>query len=180
MVFFALSLICACASTDDCKPVATGSDRAVISYIPKRLTLADTLPGFSKHQLSECVTNVILFGLFTPVSGAAPLLISASFGVPALFQKGVLLNGSPKTIVAYRIGWVYGYQDKAPSLMRVNGRTLLSAKSARLIQFFVAEVKFSDGTSWKQHLDKVREIGSADRSQSVAQSLRSFGTTGFD
>jgi hypothetical protein len=144
------------------------------------------------------MTDGMLFGLFTPVPGPTPLLISASFGHPTLFQKGVLLNSSAKTIVAYRIGWVYGYQDKAPvvdvstwqnviegiktnetrTISKLSAPTLPSAKGARLVQFFVAEVKFSDGTTWKQPLDKVREIGTAVRSQSVARSLPSSGTTG--
>jgi hypothetical protein len=130
-------------------------------------------------KLASTLTDGTVVSLFTPEKGPTPLLISANFGNPVLFQQGVLLNRGPKTIASYRIGWVYGYQDRAPivgmsgwqnaldgiksnetrTIPKLIAPSVSSINGARLIQFFVAEVKFTDGTTWQQDQAKIREVG---------------------
>lgn len=150
-------------------------------------------------KLASTAKDDTIFGLFTPEVGGTPLLISASFGNPVLFLQGVLLNRGPKTIVAYRIGWVYGYQDRAPvvdtsnwqnvhdgiksnetrTIPKLSAPSVSSINGAQLIQFFVAEVKFSDGTTWQQDQAKIREVGATVRSgKSASQSTGSSTSAG--
>lgn len=144
-------------------------------------------------ELASTLRDGITIGLFTPENRTTPLLISADFGNPVLFQQGIILNRGPKTIVAYRIGWVYGYQDRAPVIQESAWRdvydgpksnetrmiskegtpSVSSASGARMVQFFVAEVKFSDGTTWRQDLTRIRELGAIVRSHQSAASKAS-------
>jgi len=150
-------------------------------------------------KLASTSKDGTIFGLFTPETGGTPLLISASFGNPVLFLEGVLLNRDPKTIVAYRIGWVYGYQNRTPvvdvsnwqnvhegiksnetkTIPKLSSPSASSINGAQLIQFFVAEVKFSDGTTWQQDKTKILEVGTTVRSgKSASKSTGSSGSTG--
>ena len=169
----------------------------------------EALPGTSEcsntssvvlAELASKSRKGTIIGLFTPTLRAAPLLISASFGNSDFFQKGVLLNRNTKTIIGYRIGWVYGYQDKAALIKVSTWRSVAqqiksdetatvsklhisiapTKDGARLVQFFVAEVRFSDGTLWKQPLGEIREIGAVVQTTQSSFSLRDSPLMGQD
>jgi hypothetical protein len=104
-------------------------------------------------------------------------LLSATFGVKDLFLRGVISNQGSNTVVSYRLGWVYIYPDRtelklgewmnvpagiAPGELHEVPAQGVSPEPVRLgakrVEFFVAEVKYSGGGSWKEDLSQFRQM----------------------
>lgn len=132
----------------------------------------------TRTQEKELPSEGTVFRLMRTQLSRSAALISATFGWDELFLEGRLVNLSDKPIVGYRIGWIYGYRNRrlktgigqwmnVPSAIPpgtahpVPAQGLSSKeigdKQLAVVQFFVAEVKFKDGTRWKQDLSEVRK-----------------------
>lgn len=116
------------------------------------------------------VADVLLFasaGAVLPAEqkDAPARLISATHGVDDWLITALLKNNSSKTIVAYRIGWVYVIDSHrkfhqgeswdvsagiAPgSIYNIPPQNVKPNARSKFTEIFVAELKFSDGTRWK-------------------------------
>lgn len=150
--------------------------------------------GTSKHWLEACRASASLYPAagfseslpegqiaVTPrrsqLHGPAALK-TATFGISDLFLRGTLVNRGQKSIVAYRIGWVYLYSvgkseivlgnwTNVPEGIKPESEHRVPAqgaspeplgKGARLVQFFIAELKYDDGRTWKEDLREIKKI----------------------
>jgi hypothetical protein len=115
-------------------------------------------------------------------------LVSATFGLKDLFLRGVMTNQSPQTIVAYRLGWVYLFPDRAEiqlgewmnipagikpgEVHNVPGQGASPDPirlGAKRVEFFVAEVKYANGGSWKEDLSKIKLMKLPNGTAAVSQ-----------
>jgi hypothetical protein len=114
----------------------------------------------------------------TQIDGPA-VLISATFGVRDLLLRGQLFNQSKQPVVEYQLGWVYLYPDRNPQVVlgkafpvpegiqpgRLHSVPAQGAspeptrRGARAVKFFVARVRFSDGSEWKEKTSNLRKLG---------------------
>jgi hypothetical protein len=132
-------------------------------------TTGDTHEGGSKGGAAIVLT---LTQLEKPA-----YLVSATFGLKDLFLRGVIVNQSAQTIVAYRLGWVYVYAGRAELKLGEWMNTPAGIKpgelndvpgqaaspnplklGAKRVEFFVAEVKYANGEFWKEDLSKFKQM----------------------
>lgn len=105
-------------------------------------------------------------------------LMSATHGLKDLLKSGKVLNISTRIIKGYRIGWVYEYPGRSSEVVLGNWvRVPVGLKpmnfgnvppqnasagpinnGAKLVQFFVAEVKFADNSNWKADLTDIKQL----------------------
>ena len=110
---------------------------------------------------------------------APAILIQVTTSTRQLFTEGIMLNRSEKTIVRYQLGWLILLPDKktrvelgewervreaeglAPKAelevppQLADFRRIVREERALSVDFFVAGVKFADGTSWEADLKEI-------------------------
>ncbi len=102
-------------------------------------------------------------------------LIQTTHGLSSLLTAADLKNCSEKQIVSYRIGWAYvrgnvvkfhtGSVMNVPagiapgSVYEVPDQAVTLDSGVEKIIFFVAEVKFADGSQWKAANKEIKRVG---------------------
>ncbi|MCL6564946.1 MAG: hypothetical protein K6U09_00825 [Acidobacteriia bacterium] len=135
-----------------------------LSEVPLRRPVLAAFPNSATPQPTQTI-----FALRSH-KGAPAVLISATHTSSDLLAGARLKNVGEKTIVAYRIGWEIHIPDqKKPEttlgewmnvppgippgeIAQVPPQAVsveLARRGATRIAFFVGEVKFSDGTTWR-------------------------------
>ncbi|HXN98156.1 MAG TPA: hypothetical protein VN881_03735 [Candidatus Acidoferrales bacterium] len=134
------------------------------------ITLADLKVIAALHDGIE-------LGIVESESNAPVVLVQATHGLSDLLEDGNVENVSTKTVAAYRIGWALQFpnqplqfhlgqwmnipigikpgasQDVPAQNVSSNG---LAKSGVTGVKFFVAEVRYADGTSWKTDFKKYR------------------------
>lgn len=91
-------------------------------------------------------------------------LVEATFGMYNLVESAKLANHNGKAIAAYKIGWVYVVSGKATvnygewvvvfpadaskKVLQVPAQAVAPKHDAEKVVFFVAGLKYADGTLW--------------------------------
>ncbi len=151
------------------------SQRAVLVSSPSRKSACTTTNDGSGEQPGppKRATRV---GMLRQTATPARLGVT-KHGRQSLFLGGVLENGTRK-LIGYRIGWVVdvpGQPTEAklsdwwpiPDGLEPGGKrdipgqgvsgTLIDQGATR-VEFFVAAVKFADGTTWEANLQEIKKI----------------------
>lgn len=127
----------------------------------------------------------IQMGMLDAEPNAPVSLVLATYGVRDLFLRGRIINDSRKVVSSYRVGWAFqfstglkfhvgewmnipaglkpgAFQDVPPQNVSSNG---LANAGVTGVKFFVAEVKYADGSHWKPNLKMFRKIQSVSHAR---------------
>jgi hypothetical protein len=136
-----------------------------------------------------------IFGeVHSQIYGQDAALAYISFGTKTVFKQARLLNLSHKSIVGYRLAWVYTFPTERSEIVLgdwmdvsagISSGTFflvperagqqasnepMITRGANSLMFFVAAVKYADGTIWRENTTAIKS--EVDRTKPILQAPR--------
>ncbi len=169
---------CSTSNCSSCTSTACGKGRAGLACngVPDQLPVPRNMIPASMNEKAQSQYPPFAFGPITKEKDPAVLLSVRLNHETALMEVAEFANQSGKKIIGYQLGWVLGRSSEdakitltpafeipdglAPEAVHIVPAQPFSRSNYQpgvRAAFFVANVKFADGTSWAADLERIKQ-----------------------